>query len=207
MIDTTRTRARLMAALLVVLGVLGEPVIGGWAPVATACSTVLVGKQATADGSVLMASSCDGDVMGLIYVMPAETYPPGTRLPMYWNVPRPRNYDEYRANIRKGYELVGHLTIETTYRTILLAGNMESMTTGGMNEHGLSLAIEFLPMRTGLACDQGAVGPNSNHWTTSLIAKDGPRGHPTHRLDGGRIWVPVLPRAWRRSRAAHCRRK
>jgi dipeptidase len=44
------------------------------------------------------------------------------------------------------------------------------MTTGGLNEHGLSIAIEFLPMRAGLACDKGVVGPNSNHWTTSLIA-------------------------------------
>jgi len=39
-----------------------------------------------------------------------------------------------------------------------------------MNEHGLSIAIEFLPMRSGLACTRGVVGPNSNHWTTSLIA-------------------------------------
>jgi dipeptidase len=44
------------------------------------------------------------------------------------------------------------------------------MTTGGLNEFGLSIAIEFLPMRPGLACDKGVVGPNSNHWTTSLIA-------------------------------------
>jgi dipeptidase len=130
----------------------------------------MVGKQATADGSVLMASSCDGDVMGLIYVMPAETYPPGTKLPMYWNVPRPKNYTEYRANVRKGYDLVGRLPIEKAYRTILMGGNVESMTTGGLNEHGLSIAIEFLPMRKGLACDKGVVGPNSNHWTTSLIA-------------------------------------
>ncbi len=136
----------------------------------SACSTVMVGRKATADGSVLMASSCDGDVMGLIYVMPAEDYPPGTRLPMYWNVPRPKNYTEYRANLRKGYDHVGELPITKAYRTILMGGNVESMTTGGLNEHGLSIAIEFLPMRKGLACDKGVVGPNSNHWSTSLIA-------------------------------------
>jgi len=135
-----------------------------------ACSTVMVGKQASRDGSVLMASSCDGDVMGLIYVMPAETYPAGTKVPMYWNVPRPKNYDQYRANVRQGYDLVGHLPIEKAYRTILMGGNVENMITGGLNEHGLSIAIEFLPMRDGLACDKGVVGPNSNHWTTSLIA-------------------------------------
>ena len=135
-----------------------------------ACTTVMVGRQATADGSVLMASSCDGDVMGLIYVMPAQEYPAGTKLPMYWNLPRPKTYREYQANVKKGYDLVGYLPIDKTYRTILLAGNVESMTTGGMNEFGVTIAIEFIPMRPGLACPKGVVGPNSNHWTTSLIA-------------------------------------
>ena len=135
-----------------------------------ACTTLMVARQATADGSVLLASSCDGDVMGRIQVMPARTYPPGTQLPMYWNVPRPKNYAQYQAQLQQGYELVGRLPVTQTYRSIILSGNVESMTTGGMNEHGLSIAIEFLPMRDGLACDKGVVGPNSNHWTTSLIA-------------------------------------
>jgi len=136
----------------------------------TACSTLLAGKGCTADGSVLMSHSCDGDVMGLVYVMPAQSYPSGTQLPMYWNVPRPKTYEQYRANLRKGYDRVGTLPVSTTYRSLILAGNLESMTTGGLNEHGVSIAIEFLPMRDGLACDKGRVGPNSNHWTTSLIA-------------------------------------
>ena len=137
---------------------------------AFACSTILVGKKATSDGSVLMSSSCDGDIMGLIYVMPAQKYSQGTKLPMYWNLPRPKTYQDYLSNLRKGYNLVGYLPVEETYRSIILAGNVENMTTGGMNEHGLSIAIEFLPMRSGLACTRGVVGPNSNHWTTSLIA-------------------------------------
>jgi len=135
-----------------------------------ACSTILAGKEATADGSVLMSSSCDGDIMGLIYVMPAQKYPQGSKLPMYWNLPRPRTHAEYLSNLRKGYDLVGYLPVEETYRSIILAGNVENMTTGGMNEYGLSIAIEFIPMRPGLACKRGVVGPNSNHWTTSLIA-------------------------------------
>ncbi|MHC4118593.1 MAG: C69 family dipeptidase [Planctomycetota bacterium] len=135
-----------------------------------ACSTILVGKKATSDGSVLMSSSCDGDIMSSIYVMPAREYPKGTKLPMYWNVPRPKTHQEYLANLRKGYDHVGYLPLEQTYRTIILGGNVENMTTGGLNEHGLNIAIEFLPMRSGLACKRGVVGPNSNHWTTSLIA-------------------------------------
>jgi len=137
---------------------------------ASACTTILAGREATSDGSVLMSHSCDGDVMGLAYVMPAHSYPPGTRLPMYWNVPRPTTYEEYQANLRKGYDQVGTLPVTQTYRSLILAGNLESMTTGGLNEFGVSIAIEFLPMRKGLACARGRVGPNSNHWTTSLSA-------------------------------------
>ena len=154
--------------LIVLIGLIGSLL---WTSRQTsACSTILVGKKATSDGSVLMSSSCDGDIMGSIYVMPAQRYPKGTKLPMYWNLPRPRTHKEYLANLRKGYDLVGYLPVEQTYRSIILAGNVENMTTGGMNEHGLSIAIEFLPMRSGLASARGVVGPNSNHWTTSLIA-------------------------------------
>jgi len=152
-------------------------IVGSLAPEALSCSTILVGKDATADGSVLMSSSCDGDIMGLIYVMPARKYPAGTKLPMYWNLPRPKTHAEYQANLRKGYDLVGYLPVEKTYRTIILGGNVESMTTGGMNEHGLTIAIEFMPMREGLACTRGVAGPNSNHWTTSLIANALMRTH------------------------------
>ena len=81
---------------------------------ASACSTILAGKSATSDGSVLVSHSCDGDVMGLAYVMPAQSYPAGTALPMYWNVPRPRTYKEYQANLRKGYDHVGTLEVSTT---------------------------------------------------------------------------------------------
>ncbi len=165
MFHTRSPRTTRTLALLLALGIAVEAV-----KPAAACTTVMVGKRASVDGSVLVASSCDGDVMGLIYVMPAMTYPAGTELPMYWNVPRPKTYEEYQANLRKGYDLVGRIPTTRTYRSIILAGNLESMTTGGLNEHGLNIAIEFLPMRKGLACDKGVVGPNSNHWTTSLIA-------------------------------------
>ncbi|MHC4406690.1 MAG: hypothetical protein ACYTG0_44270, partial [Planctomycetota bacterium] len=86
MINVDNSPPRVAMALLLVLFA-----ACGAARRAAACTTVMAGRQATEDGSVLMASSCDGDVMGLIYVMPAQTYPPGTKLPMYWNVPRPKS--------------------------------------------------------------------------------------------------------------------
>jgi len=75
--------------------------VGSMTQAVHACTTVLAGKRATADGSVLMASSCDGDVMGLIHIMPPSTYAPGAALPMYRNVPRPTNYEQYQVRLQR----------------------------------------------------------------------------------------------------------
>ena len=122
--NSTNKKAR---RRLVLIGFIGSLV---WASQQTlACSTILAGKKATSDGSVLMSSSCDGDIMGLVYVMPAQRYPQGTKLPLYWNLPRPTTHQQYLSNLRKGYDHVGYLPVEQPYRTIILAGNVESMTT------------------------------------------------------------------------------
>ena len=122
--------------------------------------------------------------MGLISVMSAQKYASGTKFPMYWNLPRPKTYQQYLSNLRKGYDHVGYLPVEQTYRTIIPGGNVESMTTGGMNEYGLTMAIEYLPMRAGLACKRGVVGPNSNHRTTSLIANGLMRARTARESNG-----------------------
>jgi dipeptidase len=56
--------------------------------------------------------------------------------------------------------------LEKTYRCVVLG----SGALGGMNEHGVSIGIEYIPMRAGLTSTNGQVGPYSSHWTTSLIA-------------------------------------
>ena len=118
---------------------------------ALACTTVMVGRKATADGSVLMSSSCDGDRMGQIFLVPAQEYASGERVPMS----------------RDGKDVVGHLPpIQRTHRCLILGHG----ALGGMNEFGLSIGIEFIPMRAGLDSTNGLVGPYSDHWTTSLIA-------------------------------------
>jgi len=137
---------------------------------ADACTTILVGKGATADGSVLMATSCDGGIMGRVYVLPAKEYPKGAEVPMFYDFPAPSTWQEHVAQLRKGYTQVGHLPIERTFRCILAAGHLADSVTGGINEFGVSMGIEYMGMKPRLANRKGKVSTCSNHWTSSLIA-------------------------------------
>jgi dipeptidase len=138
--------------------------------VAEACTTILVGKQATADRSVLMATSCDGDMMGLVYVVPAKEYAPGSKVEMFYDFPAPATWEQHVKQTERGNTLVGHLAVERTYRCVMAAGHLADSVTGGMNEHGVSMGIEYMGMRPELVNDRGAVSTCSNHWTSSLIA-------------------------------------
>jgi dipeptidase len=135
-----------------------------------ACTTILAGKAATTDGSVLMATSCDGNMMGLVYVVPAKEYPKGTAVPMFYDFPAPSTWEEHVRQKQAGYTRVGRLPIERTYRCVLAAGHLADSVTGGINQHGVSLGIEYMGMKPELVSRKGAVSTCSNHWTTSLIA-------------------------------------
>jgi len=137
---------------------------------AHACTTILVGKAATADGSVLMATSCDGNIMGRVYVLPAKEYPEGTKVRMFYDFPAPSTREKHREQTNRGYSFVGDLPIERTYRCILAAGHFADSVTGGINEHGVSMGIEYMGMKPQLVNRKGTVSTCSNHWTTSLIA-------------------------------------
>lgn len=137
---------------------------------AHACTTILVGKAATADGSVLMATSCDGNIMGRVYVVLAKRYPDDAKVPMFYDFPAPSTWQEYLDQKKHRDTLVGHLAVEQTYRCILAAGHFADSVTGGINEHGVSMGIEYMGMKPELVCRNGVVSTCSSHWTTSLIA-------------------------------------
>jgi len=134
------------------------------------CTTILVGKLATVDGSVLMATSCDGSVMGRAHVMPAEEYSKDASVRMFFDFPSPSTLEEHENQLKKGYTFVGNLPIKRTYRCILASGHLADSVTGGINEHGLSIGIEYMGMKPELVSRKGIVSTCSNHWTTSLIA-------------------------------------
>ena len=137
-------------------------------PYIESCTTVLAGNRATSDGSVLMATSCDGNVMGRVYVREAQEYP--GPVPRYFDCPAPSTWEEQRRHAERGDTRVGDLEVRSTYRCLLAAGHFGDSVTGGMNEHGLSLGIEYMGMRPELANPHGTFSTCSSHWTSSLIA-------------------------------------
>jgi dipeptidase len=134
------------------------------------CTTILVGKSATTDGSVLMATSCDGNMMGRVYVVPAQEFSEGAKVRMYYDFPASSTWAQHVVRQENGDTFVGHLPIRRTYRCVLAAGHFADSVTGGINEYGLSMGIEYMGMKPELVNRKGAVSTCSSHWTTSLIA-------------------------------------
>lgn len=48
------------------------------------CTTIMVGKHATSDGSVITSHSCDGNYRTWLDIIPASISEPGTMHPVYW---------------------------------------------------------------------------------------------------------------------------
>ena len=115
-----------------------------------------------------MATSCDGNLMGRVYAQPARQH--HGRVPRYFDAPAPSTWAEYREHVERGHTHVGDLSVESTCRCLLAAGHFGDSITGGMNEHGVSLGIEYMGMRPELMSNLGTVSTCSSHWTSSLIA-------------------------------------
>jgi dipeptidase len=89
---------------------------------------------------------------------------------MFYDFPSPSTWEEHEGQVKQGDTFVGHLPIERSYRCILASGHLADGATGGLNEHGLSMGIEYMSMNPELANRRGVVSTCSSHWTTSVIA-------------------------------------
>lgn len=141
---------------------------------AKACTALMAGKKATADGSVLMAWSNDGNRMSWIEINPSMKFEPGTKVPMLSNRPiAARTLKVYHEQLQRGYDHVGYLNVpedipEVTYHHFIGRARHMGRSSVGFNEHGVTIATEYTPMKDVLFNKNGAFAAGTNHWTTSM---------------------------------------
>ncbi len=108
------------------------------------CTSIMVGKQASADGSVMTAHSCDGNYRTWVQIEPRRENPAGTLRPIYWGKLHTETPDDMRD-----LQLKGSIPdVEQTYRYFNVA-------YPAMNEKGLAIGETTIGGRRELRNDEG----------------------------------------------------
>ena len=66
------------------------------------CTSIMVGKAATTDGSVITTHSCDGNYRTWLRFEPSKTYPSGALEPVYWGLLHNEEPNDMRNVEKKG---------------------------------------------------------------------------------------------------------
>jgi dipeptidase len=133
------------------------------------CTGIMVGKDATVDGSVIGTYSCDGAMYAKTVVVPGVTYKEGATLPIYYR-PYSNNYAAYIANLDKEEKLGEIPQVEETYRYISNIVYYDDQNCGGVNEHGLCIGETTIGGNRDLRNSNGWMYAYSNYPSTSLMA-------------------------------------
>lgn len=105
----------------------------------TACTIIAVGKKATADQSIII-SHTDNGPDSRIYVVPAKTFKPGDKAPVYWGI-----LDASLSLLDDG-EILGYIPqVEKTYKYFHSAYSH-------VNEYQLGIAESTTVQRNELTC-------------------------------------------------------
>jgi dipeptidase len=149
----------------------GVPVFAdnGWTPAASGgCTDIMVGKDATVDGSTIGTYSCDGALWASIEVVPGETFPPGTMMPIYYR-PYVESYEDYLEWLDKP-TLKGEVPqVEETYRYVSIKVWYDEQRCGGINEYGLTTGETTISGREELMNENGLLYTYSNYKESSLL--------------------------------------
>jgi dipeptidase len=104
-----------------------------------ACTIIAVGRKATTDGSVII-SHTDNGPDSRIYVVPAKTYKPGDRAPVFWGI------QDASLPLEDDGEILGYIPqAEKTYKYFHSAYSH-------VNEHQLGIAESTTVQRNELIC-------------------------------------------------------
>lgn len=123
------------------------------------CTNILVGNDATVDGSVISSYCCDGARYAQVKVIPGETYPPGTMIPIYAYTPI-YTYETYLAYLEymEDPTQIGEIPqVEETYRYVNVQVWYHQGGVGGVNEYGLTIGETTIGGRGELMNDKGLV--------------------------------------------------
>jgi dipeptidase len=108
------------------------------------CTSIMVGKQASTDGSVMTAHSCDGNYRTWLQIEPRRSNPAGAERPIYWG----KLHTETPGDLR-GMQLKGSIPeVAETYRYFNVA-------YPAMNEKGLAIGETTIGGKRELRNDEG----------------------------------------------------
>ena len=106
------------------------------------CTDIVVGKKASADGSVITSHTGASRNGGGVQVVPAQTHEQGSMAPVYWGML------DAKGPFKSYGEVIGHIPqVERTYRYFHSAYSH-------MNEHQLAIAETTMGQRKELVADR-----------------------------------------------------
>lgn len=121
------------------------------------CTDILVGKDATVDGSTIGTYSCDGARYAQIARIPGKHYRPGTMIPIYYT-PDVYNYETYLEYLEylKNPTWIGEIPqVRRTNAYVNLQVWYFRDQVGGMNEYGLTIGETTIGGRYALRNSNG----------------------------------------------------
>jgi dipeptidase len=155
---SVRRQSRSRVALLAL------PLLIAASPVATACTSLLVSRDATVDGSTFVTYSCDGGVFAAVRVVEGASHGPAETTTIFAD-PEP-----YAPSALPSVELGMIPQVPETYRYLDAIAGPTYVHIGGMNEHGVSVAETTLAAaRPELKNPRGLLAPFSSCPERSLM--------------------------------------
>jgi len=133
------------------------------------CTNILVGREATADGSTIGTYSCDGPPYGAVQALPGERFPGGALTTIYENK-EPRSLEEYLASTGR-FKAMGTIPQELeTYPYINQECGFDHEPCGGANRYGVTTGESTIGGRRELRNSKGMIWVYSNSKNNSLLA-------------------------------------
>lgn len=132
------------------------------------CTNILVGKEASADGSVIGSYSCDGAIFAKTVVIPGTTHKKEATIPIYFK-PYPNNYSQYLDALDNVVKLGEIPQVAETYRCIVNLVYYDEQNCGGINEHGVCIGETTIGGNRALRNPNGWMFAYSNFPESSLM--------------------------------------